>query len=270
MLDNVIGDYTRLSTAVYHLQNFYVRSLNENTHARNYLNNDRLFTDQTIQELGIGLDPGANDLLKSAGLNVLKDLEDTRIVLEIESEDFVSIFHNRITFPILDLGGNTIGFTCRVWNSNNPDEAKYKNSPLSSLFQKSHVLYNLYHALPYIEQLGYVIIVEGASDVAKMWQYGIRNVVAPCGTSLMLHQVLILLNFTKNIVTIFDSDIAGRKATERAMYMFKEFDIPFNNLPLHNVPGKEKTDPDEYLMYWGIDNFNIQMNHLFQNEWNYE
>ena len=261
-----MSEYTRLVTAVYHLQDFYVQSLYADPGAFAYLNN-RSYTNQTIQELGIGLDIGANKLLKSKGVDTLRDLEDTGIVLEIEPDDFVSIFHGRITFPILDLGGNTVGYTCRVWDSNNKSEAKYKNSPLSPLFQKSHVLYNLYHALPYILQQDYVIIVEGAADASKMWQYGIRNVVAPCGTSLMLHQVLILLNFTKNIITLFDNDTAGKKAAEKAMYMFGEYDISFNNLVLHDVPGKEKTDPDEYLMYWGVDNFNIQLTHLFQNEW---
>jgi DNA primase len=182
-------------------------------------------------------------------------------------EEWYGIFTNRIMFTIFNLQGGVTGFTARVWIDTHDTKAKYKNSILSPVFQKSHVIYNLYHALPYIKQLNYVIIVEGATDVAKMWQHGIRNVIAPCGTALMLQHLIILKYFTSNIITIFDSDAAGYQALKRVENLFNETNTKFRKLDLWKIPGTSKTDPDTYLEHFGVQAFYQQLQQLFNNWW---
>lgn len=248
---------------------YYMHSLYKNNHILDYLINRRKFTYDTLSNFRIGFSPGDGSLLDYMYNIKIKDaeLEELGIILNIGEQNNIvwhDIFTNRICFPIFDLAGSVAGFTARVWIDTQDKKAKYKNSILSHVFQKSLLMYNLHQALPHIKALNYVIAVEGTTDVAKMHQHGIKNVVAPCGTALMLSHILLLKSFTQNIIVVFDNDIAGVHALKRIENLFSEASVDFHKLDLWKVPNTNKTDPDSYLDYFGVNAFYKQIYMLFE------
>ena len=59
-------------------------------------------------------------------------------------------------------------------------------------FEKARVLYNLHRAKEGIRKNDRVLLVEGYMDVIGVWAAGVREVVAPCGTSFTAQQIKLL------------------------------------------------------------------------------
>lgn len=134
-------------------------------------------------------------------------------------------FRDRLVFPIHDARGQQIAAAGRVLDNSLP---KYVNSPESSAYKKSHVLYNLHRAAPRMEATGFVFITEGYMDVISAWQAGVENIVATCGTSLTEEHCRIVRRAGVRPILAFDNDEAGRKATNRAMEMLERLGVePF-------------------------------------------
>jgi DNA primase len=154
-------------------------------------------------------------------------------------------FAGRITVPIHNHKGDLVGWTGRATK---PEQnAKYKNSADSELFQKKTLVFNEPRALEAAREAGTLIFVEGHLDVVSMWQAGIRNVVAMQGTGAPEKFVLErLARVVKNMVLCFDGDAGGKKAAEQfisvggPMAMKGELNINVVTLP-------EGKDPDEVL-----------------------
>ena len=121
----------------------------------------------------------------------------------------------RVIFPILSEGGRVVGFGARTMRKE--DKAKYVNSPANAIYSKKEELYGFVQAKESIREKKKVYLVEGYMDVIGMWQTGIRNVVAACGTSFTEEQALLIKRHTENITLIFDNDNAGRRAAEKSM-----------------------------------------------------
>ena len=87
-------------------------------------------------------------------------------------------------------------------------------------------------------------------DLISLFQNGIKNVVAVSGTALTEDQVLLLSRYTKNVVLLFDADIAGVKASMRSIEILlrKDFEIRIASLP-------KGEDPDSYVNQFGKDKF---------------
>src|SRR5208283_2253602 len=99
------------------------------------------------------------------------------------------------------------------------------NSPESPLYSKARTLYGLFEARQAISSNAAAgkdraIIVEGYFDVIALWQAGFKEAVAGCGTALTVEQLRALSRYTKNVITCFDGDAAGRKASMRALEIF--------------------------------------------------
>ena len=154
-------------------------------------------------------------------------------------------FAGRITVPIHNHKGDLVGWTGRATK---PEQnAKYKNSADSELFQKKTLVFNEPRALEAAREAGTLVFVEGHLDVVSMWQAGIRNVVAMQGTGAPEKFVLErLARVVKNMVLCFDGDAGGKKAAEQfisvggPMAMKGELNINVVTLP-------EGKDPDEVL-----------------------
>jgi DNA primase len=119
------------------------------------------------------------------------------------------VFENKIIFPIYDLLGNPAGLLGRSISSK---EFKLYLT-LESKFLG--VLYGLSQALPHIYSTGRVFTVEGPFDYYAFRRVYL-NVVGTLTAELTDAQYDILNFFAKDIITVFDSDKTGRKATERA------------------------------------------------------
>ncbi|MBI5420237.1 MAG: DNA primase [Deltaproteobacteria bacterium] len=122
-------------------------------------------------------------------------------------------FRGRLIYPITDARGRVCGFGARAINDATP---KYLNSPESDLYRKSSVLYGLFQALPAIRNEKKVVVVEGYMDLIGLWQRGVRNVVATCGTSLTESHARTLKRLSDTVILLFDGDVAGKRSAVRA------------------------------------------------------
>ncbi len=156
-------------------------------------------------------------------------------------------FRNRIVFPILDLGGQAIGFGGRVLDDSLP---KYINSSETPVFQKGRSLYGLDRARTACRKSDSVFIVEGYFDVITLHQHGLENVVAPLGTGLTPEHILLLKGFAQQFFLVFDPDEAGIKAVERIIpNLIRE------NVKTRVVALPEGKDPDAFVLEKGGEAF---------------
>lgn len=128
-------------------------------------------------------------------------------------------FRHRLMIPINDVQGRVIGFGARALDDSLP---KYLNSPQTSLFDKSAVLYGLDQARRAIRDANQVIIVEGYMDVLAAQQHSVTNVVASMGTALTETQLRTLRRYTNQFVLALDADAAGSHATIRGIQLARQ------------------------------------------------
>ncbi len=191
--------------------------------ALHYLTEKRMLTAETIEAFGLGYAPDSWDALnshfKDKGYTETEML-DAGLVSERDSGGVYDRFRNRIMIPIRDARGRMAGFGARILNPN--DVPKFLNSPQTSLFDKSALLYGLDQARKSIRVEDQVVIVEGYMDVIAPHQYGYTNVVSPMGTALTEQQLRTLKRYTRKIILAMDADAAGDKATLRGLQLARE------------------------------------------------
>jgi DNA primase len=218
---------------------------------------ERGFTNPTIDafELGYsfdqwdalmqeGLRKGYNrDLLEKAGLILVKEGADGR------SPKTFDRFRGRVMFPIHNVSGRVIAFGARILKTDK-SQPKYLNSPETTVYHKSQVLYGIYQAKQTVRQEDVCYLTEGYTDVISLHQAGIKNVVASSGTSLTTEQIRLIARFTPNITILYDGDAAGIKAALRGLDMVLEEGL---NLKLLLLPNGE--DPDSYVHKVGAEEF---------------
>ncbi len=219
---------------------------------RDYLQ-ERGFNAESVKNFHIGLAADAWDgLLRS---HLMKGFPPTvlaaaGLVKTRESgTGFYDTFRNRLMFPIRDENGRVIAFGGRVMPGSD-DKAKYLNSPETPVFSKSRTIFGLDLARQKIVETRTVAIVEGYTDVVMAHQFGATNVVSPLGTALTESHVQILNRFAEKIVLLFDADLAGDTAVNRAVELFltQKVEIAIASLP-------DGVDPDEFLLAHGLPAF---------------
>ncbi len=147
---------------------------------------------------------------------------------------------HRLIFPICDALGRPIAFGGLKLRPE--DEPKYLNSPETPLFNKSATLYGLHLAKKAIIDSRVAVIVEGYTDVIACHQAGVKNVVATLGTALTSQHVAELRRYCEKVVLIYDADVAGIKAADRAVEVFlnEQLDVAIAVLP-------DELDPADLL-----------------------
>lgn len=203
---------------------------------------ERGFNEVAIKEFRLGYSPedraaftqwalknGYNrEFLEKTGLSIFKD-------------DYqFDRFSGRVMFPIFSLSGQVIGFGGRILKTDKKI-AKYLNSPESIVYNKSKVLYGLFHAKQEITKKQKCFLVEGYTDVISLYMSGIKNVVASSGTSLTEDQIRMIHRFTEDVTILYDGDAAGIKASLRGIDMILEQGL---NVRVVLFPSGE--DPDSY------------------------
>jgi DNA primase len=91
-------------------------------------------------------------------------------------------------------------------------------------------------------------IVEGYTDVINMWQHGVKNIVATCGTSLTKDHVKKIDRWADEVFFIYDGDSAGAEATLRGANVAFERGIEVN---IVDLPDGE--DPDSFISEFGSE-----------------
>ena len=224
---------------------YYLRMLEKSSVAKTYLINRE--SDKITKEFFVGYADKSDNLISFLNKNNVTTETMLHLGLIGENTDsFYSVFRNRIMFPIIN-NGNILGFAGRALNKS---KIKYLNSKASLLYDKSKTLYLLDKAKKEIHKRNWVLVVEGYFDITTLHKVGIKNSVAVCGTAFKDQHAKMILRWTKNIFTCFDSDEAGVKAKERTKKIVKQNNMHFKNIPL---PIGE--DPDSYLRKFGKKNF---------------
>ena len=138
-------------------------------------------------------------------------------------------FRGRLMWPIRDLSGDVIAFGARKLDEQD-DGPKYLNTPETSLFRKSTVLYGADLAKREIAQRRQAVIVEGYTDVMACHLAGVPTAVATCGTSFGEDHIKVLRRLIMDtegsageVIFTFDGDAAGQRAALRAFGLEEKF-----------------------------------------------
>lgn len=220
----------------------------EGAEARSYLQ-QREVVPEVAAAYGLGYASERRDsvvqLLRGKGLPL--ELAGQLGIIRKGDHGWYDLLHKRLIFPIRDNQGQPIGFAGRVLDSSLP---KYINSSESPLYHKSSVLFGSDLSLRDIRQSGTAIIVEGYFDHLTLYQAGVKNVLATCGTALTDGHITLLKKHAQRLCLLFDGDNAGRKATVRAMELCLE-----QSLPVYVISLPQGEDPDSFLQQQGAEAF---------------
>ncbi len=226
---------------------FFNRRLSSAPEAVSYIK-ERELKDSTVTRFGLGFAPDSWNAL----INHMKPLGFTEEELYKaglagkKDNRYYDSFRNRIIFPIIDLRGRVVGFGGRVMDDSKP---KYLNSPETPVFDKSRNFYGLNFAKA--DNHKTAVVVEGYMDVIALHQAGITNAVATLGTSFTVEHAKILKRYFDDVVLAFDSDGAGRSATERCIGIINQA----GGIKTRVLTQNQAKDPDEYLKKFGRDAF---------------
>ncbi len=246
---------TRLRAAVYEMhelaQQIFRQTLESGAGAaaRKYIL-ARGVAPETVEEFGLGFaDRSGQTLVQALQRRGFTRDQMAASGLVLERDDgsgWFDRFRGRLMFPIHNESGKVIAFAGRALGGGG--EPKYLNSPETPIYRKSYVLYNLHRAKRAVRQAGRAILVEGYMDVIGLYQAGVGEVVASCGTALTQQQIRGLRRHAGKVVVNFDPDAAGSGAAERSIEMLLSEGVNVRVLELEGG-----LDPDEYVKQRGAE-----------------
>ena len=220
------GSRSRLIAANAEAAAFYAHALesDEAAPARKYLT-ERNFDGEAARRFGCGFAPSGWDSLtkhlQRKGFE-FKELETAGLSRQGRRGP-MDRFHRRLLWPIRTSAGEVIGFGARRLFDDDPMEAKYINTPETSLYKKSSVLFGIDLAKRDIAKGHQAVVVEGYTDVMAMHLAGVTTAVASCGTAFgdehlaMLRRLMMDDSFFRGeLIYVFDGDEAGKAAALKA------------------------------------------------------
>jgi DNA primase len=225
------------------------------TDTREYLKSRGV--NQKMQALfGLGLSPpGWDSLLRHFSASnggdaapAPEDLHTAGLLARNHKDEnrYYDRFRGRLMFPIIDPAKRVVGFGGRIMQDSD-SEAKYLNSPETSLFNKSSQLYALNLARK--TRSTELIIVEGYMDVLALFKAGFTNTVGVLGTALTARHVQLLRrNGCETALLLLDSDSSGTAAALKSIPLLLEGGLRVKVL---QVP--DAKDPDEFLQKYGAE-----------------
>lgn len=187
------------------------------------------------------------DLLTTAGLANNRD----------HGQGHYDRFRNRLIIPILDEKGLVVAFGGRALSDE--DKPKYLNSPETSVYKKSQVLYGLYQAREAIRQSKAAVVMEGYFDVISAHLGGVTEAVGSCGTALTDSHLKLMSRFgAETIFLAFDSDEAGLKAALSAIALIEPY-MASTELQVKVLIVPDGKDPDDFVRHHGGEAFRALM-----------
>ncbi|MHA7305077.1 DNA primase [Arthrobacter sp. TMN-49] len=184
---------------------------------------ERGFDREAAQRFGVGFAPqGWDALLKhlSAKGFTQEELKLTGMFSE-GNRGIYDRFRGRLIWPIRDIAGDTVGFGARKLFDDDQGP-KYLNTPETSLYKKSQVLYGIDLAKKSIATKRQLVVVEGYTDVMACHLAGVDTAVATCGTAFGADHIKVARRLLSDdgtggeVVFTFDGDAAGQKAALKA------------------------------------------------------
>ena len=227
---------------------YFEGELAKDVGALGYLHEQRQLSDETIRSFHLGFAPDAWDQLSNQ-LNRQNVPEKLTVQLGLlgrktRGNGVYDRYRGKIMFPIALPSGDVAGFGARRadWLNKEDDGPKYLNSVDSAIYDKSRVFYGLDQAKAAIRREKQAILVEGYFDVIALHQAGIQNVIACCGTSISKYHAQSLSKLADEVITAYDGDEAGQRATRRASEILLQAGLKVRVLRL--PPGD---DPDTFV-----------------------
>lgn len=220
------GSRSRIVAANAAAQEFYSAAMesDEAAPARKYLT-ERNFDAAAARQFGCGFAPSGWDSLTKHLIRKgfeFKELEAAGLSREGRRGP-MDRFHRRLLWPIRSASGETVGFGARRIFDDDPMEAKYVNTPETTLYKKSAVLFGIDLAKRDIAKGHQAVVVEGYTDVMAMHLAGVTTAVASCGTAFgdehlsMLRRLMMDDKFFRGeLIYVFDGDAAGQAAALKA------------------------------------------------------
>lgn len=219
----------------------------EGLKARSYLKG-RAIDKGIAKKFGLGYAPASWDKLcqhlQSKGYTQ-DELLKAGLATRTRQNSLVDFFRNRVMFPIFDRQGNLLAFGGRALEDSGP---KYLNTNDTAIYHKGKHLYALNFTKK--SKSDKIILVEGYFDVISLYLAGIDYAAATLGTALTSSQANLLKQQTSSVITCFDADSSGRKATLKSARMLEKIGI---NVEVLLVP--ESKDPDDYIREYGPNRF---------------
>ncbi len=251
--ENTLGDNN--FSKVYEINeiaaNYYSNALKDPKHKVivQYLK-ERGISGQTAKNFKIGFaDFNQSDLLKTLQSRFSeKEILESGNFLK-NDKGFFPFLRNRVTFPILNSSGKTVGFGGRVTDDSMP---KYLNSKDSKFFNKTRELYGFSHAKKDHKTEDF-IVTEGYMDVVMLSEYEVNNAVASLGTAFSQNHMNAMFKLRRKITFCFDSDEAGLKAAWRALQISLKNVVDDKTVRFLFLP--EGYDPDSFVKEKGKDEF---------------
>ncbi len=212
---------------------------------RQYLEG-RGITPETARLFRLGFAPDAWDTLSRRAGDQLDRLVAVGLAVRHDNGRVYDRFRDRLVFPVLDSGGRVIGHGARAMGGEAPG-AKYLNSPETSLYHKGKVLYGLPFVLQALREAAEAVLVEGYTDLIGLYQAGVKNVVAACGTAFTPQHADALQRQVRRVVLAYDGDSAGRTATQRTagILLDRGFQVRVARFP-------DGDDPDSFVRRRGL------------------
>ena len=208
----------------------------------------RGLSSKTIQKYGMGYAKNSFTALKDYMLSegyTEKELMEASLISKSEKYNKTfDFFVNRAMFPFIDLTGHIVGFGGRALGSD--DKRKYLNSKDTVGYNKNRFLFSMNFAKDSSVKSREIVLCEGNLDVISLNQAGFENAVASCGTALTPEQAKLLSNYADSVIICYDSDEAGRKATNRAIPILTDA-----GLKPRVINVEKAKDPDEFIQKFG-------------------
>lgn len=123
------------------------------------------------------------------------------------------------------------------------DKAKWINES----YTKTAHLYGLSHNKTNILEKGYAVVVEGNLDVVALYEHGITNAVATCGSQVFSPTHIALLSrYTRKVVIMSDADNAGDIAQANIKHLLRPYDIN-----VYSAVMPKGQDPEDFVRHFG-------------------
>ncbi|MFJ1770545.1 DNA primase [[Kitasatospora] papulosa] len=217
------GERIRLVEAHKIAADFYREQLNgpEAEIGRRFLA-ERGFDQDAAAHFGVGYSPAGWDHLTRYLRG--KGFSDKELISSGISQDGrrgpIDRFRGRLMWPISDTSGDIVGFGARRLRDDD-NGPKYLNTPETSIYKKSQVLYGIDLAKKDIAKASRAVVVEGYTDVMACHLAGVTTAIATCGTAfgndhIKILRRLLMDNGSARVIFTFDGDVAGQKAALRA------------------------------------------------------
>ena len=220
---------------------YFQQSLLRSQQAIEYVFKQRGLSRRTVQNFQIGYAPDSGTALLTAlekrGFT-RREINDAGLLNRYGKD----LFRGRMMIPLMDQGGQVIGFTGRIIG-NVSNAPKYLNTPQTLLYDKGRHIFALSQAKEAIRKSGFVVMVEGNLDVVSSHQAGVAQTVATAGTSMTENHLKAVKRLTSDVRLCYDSDKAGVAATERAIELASHEGV---ELTIISLPDGAK-DPDELI-----------------------